>query len=75
VGRPILLLVTVILENRVAYSDALIANIGARIIGRRGDELSDDVLTFVAEGTTQGIIGAGTLHGCLLVNIEKGRTL
>ena len=62
VRRSVLLLVPVVLENRVAYGDALVANVGARVIGGGGDQLTDNVLALMAEGTTQRIVGAGTLQ-------------
>ena len=56
------LLLTVIVEDRVAHSDALVADIRAGVIRWGGDELTNNILTFVAEGTAQRIIGASTFH-------------
>jgi len=69
VGSSILLLVPIVLENGVADRNALIANIGARIIRRRGNQLSYNILTLMTKGTPEGIIGTGTLHRGLLVGI------
>ena len=52
----------VVLQNRVADRDALVADVGAGIVAGGGDELSDYVLTLVAKRTPQSIIGSGTLH-------------
>ena len=52
----------VVFQNRVADRDALVANVGTGIIAGGGDQLSDYVLTLVAERTPQSIIGSGTLH-------------
>src|ERR1700743_559786 len=56
-------------ENRIADRDALVANISARIIRRGGDQLPDNVLTLMAERTTQRIVGASTLHRDLLFDM------
>ena len=58
----VLLLMPVVLQNRVADGDTLVANIGARVIRRGGDQLTDNVLALVTKRTTQGIIGSGTFH-------------
>jgi hypothetical protein len=41
----------VIFQDRIADHDAFVAYIGSREIGRIGDQLPDDLLLFVAEGT------------------------
>jgi hypothetical protein len=56
------LIVTVILENRIAYGDAFVADIGSRVIAGGGNELSDYILAFMAKGATKGIIRSGSLH-------------
>jgi hypothetical protein len=43
----------VVLEDRVADADALVANVGAWIIGGGGDQFSNYILAFMAERTTQ----------------------
>ena len=45
------LLLTVILEDRVTDRDALIADIRAWVVRGGGDQLTDNILTFVAERT------------------------
>ncbi len=52
----------VVLEDRVADGDTLVTNVGAGVVARRGDELSDYVLALMAKRTSQGIIGSGTLQ-------------
>src|SRR5678815_4276451 len=61
-GGAILLLIAVVLENRVADGNALIADVGARVIRGGGDQFTNDILTFMTKRTAKGIIGAGTLH-------------
>src|SRR5579872_3901794 len=61
-----MLIVTIIFENRIADSYTLVTNIRLGIVGGGGDQLSDNVLAFVAEGTTQSIIRASALHWDLL---------
>jgi NAD(P)H-hydrate repair Nnr-like enzyme with NAD(P)H-hydrate dehydratase domain len=60
---PVGLLLPVVLKDRVAYGDALVANISTGVVGGRGDQLPDNILALMAERTTQRIIGACTLHG------------
>jgi hypothetical protein len=50
------MLVTIVFQDRVANGNALVADVSSRIIAGRGDELTDNVLTFMAEGTTKGIV-------------------
>src|SRR5947208_12653259 len=52
----------VILEDGVANGNALIANIGSRIIAGGGNQLTDNILTLMAKRTPQCIIRSGTLH-------------
>jgi hypothetical protein len=52
----------IVLEDRVTHRDTLITNVGAGIVARRRDELSDYVLALMTKGTSQSIIGSGTLH-------------
>ena len=56
------LLVPVVLEDLVADRDAFIANVGAGIIARRGNQLADNVLALVAEGTAQGVVRTRSFH-------------
>ncbi len=67
--RPVLLLVPVVFKDRIADGDALVANIGARVVGGGGDQLADNVLALVTERTTKRIVGASALHRGLLVAI------
>src|SRR6476659_10296105 len=52
----------VVFQDRVADSDAFVANVGSRVIAGGRDELANYVLTLMTKGTTQGIIGSGTFH-------------
>ena len=63
-----MLILPVIFKYRIANRDALVTNIRLGIIGGRGDQLPNDILTFVAEGTTQSIIRASALHWDLLTD-------
>ena len=65
VRRPGRLIVPIVFQNRVADRDALVADVGARIIAGGGDELADYVLALMAKRTTQSIIGSGTLQRIL----------
>jgi hypothetical protein len=64
-GRAIRLIVTIVLQNRIAYGDAFVANVGTWVIVGRGDELADYVLTLMTERTTQCVIGTCTFQGDL----------
>ena len=52
-GRAVRLILAVVFKDRIADGDAFIANVGSRIIAGGGDQLTYDVLTLVAKGTTQ----------------------
>jgi hypothetical protein len=52
----------IILKNGVANRDALITDVGTRVVTWRRNQFSDDVLALVAEGTSQGIIRSGALQ-------------
>src|SRR5215470_978177 len=62
-GRAVLLLIAVVFQDRVADGDTLVADVSAWVIRGRGDQLTNNILAFVAKRTTEGIVGAGTLHG------------
>jgi hypothetical protein len=62
VGKAVGGLIAVILEYRVADGDALVANVSPGIIAGRRDELSNNVLAFVAERTAQSIVGTRALQ-------------
>src|SRR5439155_17481336 len=49
----------VIFQNGITNCDALVANIGSRIVARRGDQLSDSVLRFVAERAAKNFFSSG----------------
>jgi hypothetical protein len=46
----------VILNDRIAYGNALVADIRSWVIARRGDELANYVLAFMTERTAEGIV-------------------
>ena len=56
------MLVTIVLQNGIAYGDAFVADVGPGVITRRRDELADNVLTFMTKGTTQRIVRPSALH-------------
>jgi hypothetical protein len=64
----VVLIVTIVFENRIADSYAFVTNVRLGVVGGGGDQLSDNVLAFVAEGTTQSIIRASALHWDLLTD-------
>ena len=74
-GSPILLLMPVIFENGVTDPNALVTNVGARIIRGGGDQLTNNVLALVTKRTTERIIRASSLHRDLLkILLIKKRT-
>jgi hypothetical protein len=52
----------VVLKDRVAYSDALVADVSSRVIAGGRDQLSNYILAFMAKRTAQSIVGSGTLQ-------------
>ena len=68
-GRAILLLIAVVLEDRVTDGNALIVDVGAWVIRGGGDQFTNNILAFMTERTSEGIVGAGTLHG---ISCTKG---
>jgi len=56
----------IVFKNGIANAYALVADIGARIIARRGDQLADNILAFMAKRTTECIVRPGALHANLL---------
>src|SRR5450759_4035508 len=56
------LLAAVILQDGVAEGNALVANVGAWVIAGRRDELANNLLALVAEGTTQRLVGTRSFH-------------
>ena len=61
-GRAVALLVPIVFNDRVANRNALVTNVSPRVIARGRDELTDDVLAFVAERTAEGIVRSGALQ-------------
>jgi hypothetical protein len=49
VGGSVRFFRTIVLKNGVAYGDALVADISARIVAWRRDELPNYVLTLMAK--------------------------
>src|SRR5665213_3029002 len=68
-GRAILLLIAVVLEDRVTDGNALIADVGTRVIRWGRDQFTNNILAFMTERTTERIVGACTLHG---ISCTKG---
>jgi hypothetical protein len=62
VGSAVRLIVTIVFKDRIADRDAFIANISTRVVAWRRDELSNNVLAFVAKGTTERVVRTSTLH-------------
>src|SRR5258708_29166931 len=58
------LLALFILENGLANADTFIADVGARIVGRRTDQLLDLLLSLVAEGAAQWLGWIKFFHRC-----------
>jgi len=66
------LLVPIILNDGIANRYTFVTDIGAGVITRGGNEFTDYVLAFVAEGTAEGIIGSGALQaGSPVLRVEK----
>jgi len=68
-GRSILLLIPVVFKDGIADGNALIADVGAWVIRGGRDQFTNNILAFMAKRTTEGIVGAGTLHG---ISCTKG---
>src|SRR5258708_19737574 len=58
------LLALLILKNGLADADTFIADVGARIVGRRTDQLLDLLLGLVAEGAAQWLVWIKFFHRC-----------
>ena len=56
----------VFFENRVANRNALIANVGFRIVAGRRDQLPDDLLVLMAERASEHLIHAASFHPATL---------
>src|SRR5271156_6028349 len=56
------LLALLVFQNLLADAHALVANVRARILGWRTDELLHLLLRFMAEGTAQRLFGSKPLH-------------
>jgi hypothetical protein len=58
------LLALFILKNSLADADTFVADVGARIVGRRTDQLLDLLLGLVAEGAAQWLVWIKFFHRC-----------
>jgi hypothetical protein len=64
--------VSIILDDRIADRYAFVTDVGSRVVTRRRNELTDDILTLVAEGTAEGIIRSGALQALSpVLRVEK----
>src|SRR5277367_2712017 len=52
----------IVFHNRVAHGDAFVADVGSGVIAWAGDQLCNKALSFVAEGTTEGVVFPKTAH-------------
>ena len=58
----------VVFQDRVADCDALVANVGARIVAGRRDQFGYGILRLMAERTAQNLVGARLgFHSALLL--------
>jgi hypothetical protein len=77
------LLALFILKNGLANADAFVADVGARIVRRRADQLFDLFLRLMAKGTAQRLVwvkfftgmGASSPLGCDGVSIRYSRPI
>src|SRR5271166_2617413 len=69
-GSPIGLLVEVEFQNRTAYRNAFVTNVGARVIARRGNESLDNALTLVAKRAARRIVRFSAFHAAAL-NVSR----
>src|SRR5271165_7258768 len=65
---PIGLLAEVEFQNRTAYGNAFVTNVGARVIARRGNESLDNALTLVAKRAARRIVRFSAFHADLNVS-------
>ena len=68
-GGAVALIVTIVFNDRIAYSDAFVADVCPGIVTRRRNELTDNVLAFVTKRTAKGIVGSGALQSGLLASL------
>src|SRR5579884_4158870 len=61
-GSAVRLFVPVVFQDGIANCDTLVADVGSRIVARRGNQLANDILAFMAEGTTERVVRTSTLH-------------
>jgi hypothetical protein len=52
----------VIFQNGIADSNAFVADVGPGVIARGGNQFPNNILTFMAEGTSKSVIGASALQ-------------
>src|SRR5439155_323546 len=70
------LLALFVFENCLANTHALIADVGARIVRRRTDQLLDLLLGLMAEGAAQRLVWIKFFHRCEgLVSADLRRSL
>src|SRR5262249_43458756 len=62
VGTAVGVFVTVVLKDRVANGNALVADIGAWVIARRRDQFPYDILTLMAERTPKRVVRSRAFH-------------
>ena len=48
-GCAVRLILAIVFQDGIAYGDALISNVGSRVIAGGGDQLTYDILTLVAK--------------------------
>ncbi len=59
------------LENLLADGHALVADVGARVVRRRADQLLDLLLRFMAEGTAQWFVSAEFFQRCVALRRSR----
>jgi hypothetical protein len=52
-GGAVRLILAIVFQDRIAYGDTFIADVGSRVIAGGGDQLTYDVLTLMAKRATQ----------------------
>ena len=75
-GGSGLYVAAVVFEDRVADGDAFVADVGARIIAWRRDQLGDCVLRFMAERAAKCVVGTrARFHAANLFIPRTGSTI
>jgi hypothetical protein len=65
----------VVVQDGIADGDAFITDVGAGVIRWGGNQLTNNVLAFMAERTAKRIVGASSLHRSLLFNMGPPENL